>query len=90
MWACRGSWRAQEHGSARCSPVLEAGVVPQTLRGCHSVGEVGTGLGCTAGPLLLGGLWPLGYPARNTQQEASVRTTVEIRDKVHCLIVQAA
>lgn len=81
VWACRGSERAREPGSARCSPGLEAGAVPQTLRGCHSVGEVGTGLGCTAGPSLLGDWWPLGYPARNAQQEASVRATVEMKVK---------
>lgn len=85
VWACRGSWRARAPGSARCSPASGAGEVPQTLRECHSVGEAGTGLGCTAGPSLLGGWWPLGYPVEKAQQEAGVRTTVKIKLKVGCL-----
>ena len=85
VWGCRGSWRAQEPGSDRCSPASEVGAVPQILRGFHSVGEEGTGRGCTAGPSLLVGWWPLGYPERNTQQEASVKTAVEIKVELHCL-----
>lgn len=62
-WACTRSWRARGPGSARRSPVSGAGAAPQTLRVCRSVGEAGTGPGCTAGPSLPGGWWPLGYPA---------------------------
>lgn len=72
VWACTGSWRAPGPGSARCSPASEVGAAPQIRRGCHSVGEAGTGLGCTAGPSLLGGWWPLGYPARKHKRDGKV------------------
>lgn len=81
VWACTGSWRAPEPGSARCSPVSEAGAAPQILRVYHFVGEVGTGLGCTAGPSLLGGWWPLGYPARNTRRKGVSQLKLKLKLK---------